>query len=194
MADPYNRPKLLLEGIDLIKAFESFKPNAYYDKAGVLTIGYGTTKFDKPDLTEKSTMDQTTAETMLPKSVDNNYGQKVINAVKVPLNDQQYSALASFAYNVGPTAFQNSTMLKKLNMGDFESASREFSKWNKVKGKEEKGLTDRRAAEQALFEGNIDELGRRLEEKKFGPAKSLFGRWKNQGINDSKVAGQMEKR
>lgn len=194
MPDQSIRPQLLMEGIDLIKAFESFKPNAYYDKGGVLTIGYGTTKYDKPDLTEKSTIDQATADSMLPQSVDKNYGQKVLDIIKVPINDQQYSALASFAYNVGPTAFQNSTMLKKLNLGDYESASKEFARWNKVKGKEEKGLTDRRAAEKALFEGNVDELGRRLEEKKFGPPKSMFGKWRNQGINASKIAGQTESR
>jgi lysozyme len=194
MPDQPIRPKLLMEGIDLIKAFESFKPNAYYDTGGVLTIGYGTTKYDKPDLTEKSTIDQATADSMLPQSVDRNYGQKVLDIIKVPINDQQYSALASFAYNVGPTAFQNSTMLKKLNLGDYESASKEFARWNKVKGKEEKGLTDRRAAEKALFEGNVDELGRRLEEKKFGPPKNMFGKWRNQGINASKMAGQAESR
>jgi hypothetical protein len=190
MPDNPTRPNLLVEGLDLIKAFEEFRPNAYYDRGGVLTIGYGSTKYDKPDLTETSTIDQATAETMLPQSVDRNYGQKVLDAVKVPLNDQQYSALASFAYNVGPTAFNKSTMLKKLNLGDFEAAANEFAKWNKVKGQEAKGLTDRRAAERALFEGNVDELGQRLEEKRFGPAKNLFGKWRNQGIKDSKVAGQ----
>jgi hypothetical protein len=82
--------------------------------------------------------------------------------VKVPLNENQFSSLVSFSYNVGTGALQDSTLLKKLNAGDYDGAAGEFGKWNKgtVKnpktGKKEKvelrGLTTRRAAERKLFE------------------------------------------
>lgn len=158
------------EGLDLVKTFESFKPNAYYDrggKKGTLTVGYGFTKHDIPNLNENFVMDKPAAEKMLPDLISNKYGSVVTNSVKVPLSDQQYSALASLAYNIGPTAFKNSTLVKKLNSGDVEGATAEFARWNKAGGKQVEGLTRRRAAEQALFKGDTMGLGKILEQQKF---------------------------
>ncbi|NDH86391.1 hypothetical protein EBY67_04985, partial [bacterium] len=96
------------EAMDLLKTFESFKPTSYYDldnkkKRGTLTVGYGFTKNDIPEIREGYSMDKATAERLLPTLVKTKYGATVREKVKVPLNDQQYSALSSFAYNVGPT-------------------------------------------------------------------------------------------
>lgn len=161
------------ETMDLLKTFESFKPTSYYDldnkkKRGTLTVGYGFTKNDIPELREGYSMDKATAERMLPDLVKTKYGATVREKVKVPLSDQQYSALSSFAYNVGPTNFSSSTLVKKLNAGDYEGAASEFKKWNKAGGKELEGLSRRRAAEAALFKGDTMELGKILEKQKFG--------------------------
>jgi GH24 family phage-related lysozyme (muramidase) len=163
------------EAMDLLKTFESFKPTSYYDldnkkKRGTLTVGYGFTKNDIPEIREGYSMDKATAERLLPTLVKTKYGATVREKVKVPLNDQQYSALSSFAYNVGPTNFSSSTLVKKLNAGDYEGAASEFKKWNKAGGKELEGLSRRRAAEAALFKGDTMELGKILEKQKFGNA------------------------
>jgi len=163
------------EAMDLLKTFESFRPTSYYDldnktKRGTLTVGYGFTKNDIPEIKEGYSMDKVTAERMLPDLVKTKYGATVRDKVKVPLNDQQYSALSSFAYNVGPTNFSSSTLVKKLNAGDYEGAASEFKNWNKAGGKQLEGLSRRRAAEEALFKGDTMELGKILEKQKFGGA------------------------
>lgn len=168
-----NRPSFSQEGLDLVRTFEGFRPEAYYDldnkkKKGKLTVGYGFTDFDIPDLKPGYKIDKARAEQMLPDLIENKYGSAVLEKVKAPLNSQQYSALASFVYNVGPSAFNNSTMLKKLNAGDFSGAASEFKKWNKAGGKTLEGLTKRRRAEEALFRGDTDSLGSILESQRFG--------------------------
>src|SRR5690606_37394664 len=67
------------------------------------------------------------------------------------LTDNQVSALLSFIYNLGATAFRSSTLRKKLIMGDYKGAANEFPRWNRAKGKVLKGLTNRRLDEQKLF-------------------------------------------
>jgi GH24 family phage-related lysozyme (muramidase) len=71
--------------------------------------------------------------------------------VKVPLNDNQFSALVSFAFNVGSGAFKSSTLLKKLNQKDYEGAADQFDKWIYAKGQVLNGLIRRRKAEKELF-------------------------------------------
>jgi lysozyme len=75
----------------------------------------------------------------------------VASAVKKPINDNQFGALVSFTFNLGAGNFLKSTLLKKVNAGDFAGASLEFAKWNKAAGQVMAGLTKRRAAEAALF-------------------------------------------
>jgi lysozyme len=75
----------------------------------------------------------------------------VDSLVKVSLNDNQYAAIVSFAFNLGVGNLKQSTLLKKLNAGDFAGAANEFAKWNKAGGKVLAGLTRRRAAEAELF-------------------------------------------
>jgi GH24 family phage-related lysozyme (muramidase) len=166
---------LVQEGLDLVKTFESFRPTSYYDlddkkKRGTLTVGYGFTKNDIPELREGYSIDKIAAEKMLPDLIKNKYGSAVREKVKVPINDQQYSALASFAYNVGPDNFAKSTLLKKLNAGDYNGAADQFKVWNKAGGGTMEGLVRRRAAEEALFRGDTMELGSILEKQKFGGA------------------------
>jgi lysozyme len=79
------------------------------------------------------------------------YAAVVKKSVSVPINENQYGALVSFTYNLGPSNFLKSTLLKKLNNGDYEGAAAEFKRWNRAGGQILKGLTRRRAAEAALF-------------------------------------------
>ena len=75
----------------------------------------------------------------------------VSNLVRVGLNQNQFDALVSFTFNLGGGALRKSTLLRRLNASDFAGASKEFPKWNHIKGKESQGLTNRRLAEQKLF-------------------------------------------
>lgn len=135
------------KGIDLIKHFEGFRSKAYYCPANVLTVGYGTTgKRVYPSLI----IDEKTAEQWLIE--DCQKFEAVINrAVKVPLSSNQFSALVSFVYNVGGGAFQQSTLLKKLNQNDYDGACAELNRWVNGGGQKLPGLVKRRDAEQALF-------------------------------------------
>lgn len=78
--------------------------------------------------------------------------EKTVNeSVTVPINQNQFDALVSLTYNIGSGAFKNSTLLKKLNKGDYQGAADQFLVWNKAGGKVMKGLVRRREAERALF-------------------------------------------
>lgn len=132
-------------GIDLIKFFEGFKSDAYLDIVGVPTIGYGFTRGVK--LGDKIT--QAEAEVRLKeelKTFESGVGR--LTAI-CNLNDNQFSALVCFAYNVGLYNLEKSTLLKKLISG--QRCEDEFLRWNKAGGKEVKGLTRRRQAERELF-------------------------------------------
>jgi GH24 family phage-related lysozyme (muramidase) len=73
--------------------------------------------------------------------------------VTVEINQNQFDALVDFTFNLGSGALAGSTLLKKLNAGDYEGAANEFKRWNHVNGKPSKGLTRRRAAEEKMFLG-----------------------------------------
>jgi lysozyme len=75
----------------------------------------------------------------------------VSSLVKVPLTDNQFAALVSFVFNVGPTKFANSTLLKKLNDDDYESVPTYLKSWVFAGGQKRQGLVNRRAAEAALW-------------------------------------------
>lgn len=139
-------------GLNLIKQFESFRAAPYLCSAGVPTIGYGTTVYPngiKVKLSDQK-ITQQLSETFLQHHV-NAIEKDVLSLVKVPLTQNQFDALVSFAYNVGLGAFQDSTLLKLLNAGDIDGASKQFERWNKAGGKVSNGLTRRRNAEKVLF-------------------------------------------
>lgn len=136
------------EGIELIKGFEGLRLSKYQDVVGKWTIGYGhlilpNESFPNP-LTEKQ------AEDLLRKDLATSEAG-VTRQVKVKLSQQQFDALVSFTFNLGAGNLQSSTLLKKLNAGDYSGAADELLRWNKAGGKEVAGLTRRRAAERKLF-------------------------------------------
>ena len=75
----------------------------------------------------------------------------VNNAVTVPLNQNQFDALVSLTYNIGPSAFSKSTLVKKLNAGDIRGAAEQFDVWVNAGGKRMQGLVNRRAKENEVF-------------------------------------------
>lgn len=139
------------KGIELIKQFEGCELKAYRDSVGVLTIGFGWTQAvnGKP-IKPGMTIDRATAERLLKTGLVS-YENDVSKLVKVKLTQNQFDALVSFAYNCGSRALSTSTLLKKLNAGDYRGAADEFTRWNKAGGKVLPGLVKRRAAERELF-------------------------------------------
>ncbi|MCO7417058.1 MULTISPECIES: lysozyme [Enterobacter cloacae complex] len=139
------------KGIALIKQFEGCKLTAYQDSVGVWTIGYGWTKpVDGKPIRAGMTIKQETAERLLKTGLVR-YESDVSRLVKVDLTQGQFDALVSFTYNLGARSLSTSTLLRKLNAGDYAGAADEFLRWNKAGGKVLNGLTRRREAERALF-------------------------------------------
>ncbi|MCX8738420.1 MULTISPECIES: lysozyme [unclassified Gilliamella] len=138
------------KGLELIKSFESLAVKAYKCPAGIWTIGYGHTK----NVKENDRISQAQAECFLMQDLYP-VEQSINKLVKVKLNQNQYDALCSFVFNVGVSAFNQSTLLAKLNIGDYLGASKEFCRWNKitVNGVKQSciGLANRRQAEEDLF-------------------------------------------
>jgi lysozyme len=139
-------------GLDLIKKFEGFSSKPYLDIAGVPTIGYGTTHHESRAVSMGDPeISQRTAEYLLKTQVDETYGRAVNHYVRVPINQDQFDALVSFAYNLGTNALKKSTLLRYLNLGEYDRAANEFRKWSHANGRVSKGLLARRELEQELF-------------------------------------------
>lgn len=133
-----------------IKEFEGLRLESYKDSAGIATIGYGATRIDGKPVKMGMKIDRDEAEALLRADLLRFY-RAVLSLVTVPLTDGMLAALTSFAFNVGVGALKSSTLLRRLNAGDYVGASNEFEKWCKVKGKPINGLIRRRKEEKALF-------------------------------------------
>lgn len=139
------------EGEALLHEFEGFRHEAYLCPANVWTIGYGNTRYEDGSPVRKG--DRITKErgVALFRNILAGFEAKVKKLVKVELTQGQFDALVSFAYNVGVDALRKSTLLRKLNAGDYSGAADEFLRWNKGGGRVLNGLTRRREAERELF-------------------------------------------
>ncbi|MEM6425017.1 MAG: lysozyme [Cyanobacteria bacterium P01_H01_bin.119] len=133
-------------GLRLIKTFEGLRLRAYQDAVGIWTIGYGTTSNIRPGMV----ITEAEAERLLKRDVER-FERAVNSSIAVSLNDNQFSALVSFSYNVGAGALRNSTLRRVLNQGNYTAAANEFPRWNRAGGRVLAGLTRRRNAERALF-------------------------------------------
>ena len=140
--------KISQEGLALIKKFEGCELEAYKCAAGVWTIGYGSTKGVK----EGDTMTQEDADNLLLHEMEE-YEGYVNDLVKVDLKQNQFDALVSWVFNLGPANLKASTLLKVLNAKDYEGVPAQIKRWNKAGGKVLQGLIRRREAESLLFEG-----------------------------------------
>lgn len=141
------------KGLNLIKKYEGFSSKPYMCPANVPTIGYGSTYY--PNGTKVKISDgkisEEDATQILEYIAQKDFGSAVNKFVIVDLTQNQFDALVSFAYNIGRTSFENSTLLKLLNRGEYEAAAEQFEKWNKSGGRVLSGLTKRRFDEQKLF-------------------------------------------
>lgn len=141
------------EGLDLIKELEGYherQPDgtckAYRCPAGVWTIGWGCTEGVQPS--SHWTVEQATSALMREIA---KHEAAVNRLVKVSLYQSQFDALVSFSYNVGSGALERSTLLRKLNSGDYAGAQGEFAKWDRAGKQKLRGLAIRRAKEAELF-------------------------------------------
>lgn len=136
-------------GLVGIAGYEGYSDEAYIPVPGdVPTIGYGSTEgvqmgdtITPPKALERLMRDVGVAESAIGR------------CVKVPLYQHEYDAFASFAYNIGSEAFCSSTLVKKLNYGDYEGACQELKRWVYVDGRRVQGLVNRREAEYRLCMG-----------------------------------------
>lgn len=148
-------------GKNLFKEWEGLKTEAYADSGGALTIGIGHL-LTRSELTSgkiviggaaveyRNGLSEAQCWQLLDQDLDS--AEKAVNeAVLVPLNQNQFDALVSFAFNVGNGAFKGSTLLKVLNQGLYDQVPAQLGRWNKIHGQVVKGLTNRRNKEIALW-------------------------------------------
>ena len=141
-------------GLDLIKEFESFKSKPYLCPSQKATIWWGSTYYPdgkKVTLQDKEITEEKAFE-ILEYVANKDFGSNINKVVKVPLSQNQFDALVSFAYNIGNGNFNSSTLLRWLNQGNYKEASIQLLRWDKSKGIVLNGLTKRRKAEKALFD------------------------------------------
>ena len=148
--------RMTAEGLDLIRHHEGFRADAYRCPAGVWTIGYGhTSAAGPPAVRPGMTISEAEALAVLAADVKQ-FEAGVRASLRRPLGEQQFSALVSFAYNVGIGNFRTSSVLKAVNAGDDAAVPRRLQLWVKGGGRVLPGLVKRRAAEAALFVSAAD--------------------------------------
>ncbi len=153
-------------GLDLVKNFEGIHTCAYLCPAGIPTIGYG--HIANVELGQTITLQE--AENILQSDLQQ-FAIAVDKVIKVELNDNQFSALVSFAFNCGVANLRASTLCRKLNTGDYDCVPSELARWVKAtdpstgKKRSLAGLVKRRAAEGALFLKATDEDQKTISEK-----------------------------
>ena len=140
--------KTSAEGIALIKKFEGLELDSYQCSANVWTLGYGHTQ----GVAEGDSCSEEEAEIILVNDLKE--FETYVNAlVDVELDQNQFDALVAWTFNLGPTNLSTSTLLKKLNAGEYNDVPSEIKRWNRAGGQVLDGLIRRREAEALLFAG-----------------------------------------
>jgi lysozyme len=162
IAQPAEDLSVSQQGLDFITSHENFKPTTYLDQAGRPTIGYG--HLLQPGESFPNGITKEDAQQLLRNDVS--IAENAVQRdVTVPLTQPQFDALVSFTYNVGTDAFQNSTLLRLLNQGDYNGAADQLPNWHyvSVSGGEHRpssGLMNRRNRERNMFlNGDYGNLG-----------------------------------
>ena len=146
------------EGLSLIKKFEGCPTDndgnavSYRCAANKATIGYGSLKYKGKPVEDNMKITMQEAEDILLHEM-NEYEGYINDMVKVELNQNQFDALVSWVFNLGPSNLGASTMLKVINDRKFSEVPDQIKRWNKVSGVPNQGLKKRRNAEALLFEG-----------------------------------------
>jgi len=150
--------KISENGINLIKKFEGFSSKPYLCPAKICTIGYGATFYangkkvsmSDPEISEKAASD-------LLKEMLKRFEQYVDSYCTDSITQNQFDALVSFCYNLGPANLKASTLLKKVNADPSDATiAAEFQKWTKAGGRKLAGLVKRRTAESDLYFKKIE--------------------------------------
>lgn len=138
--------------VELVKEFEGFKTTAYKCPAGIWTIGYGTTAAAGVGITPKEgmTISRKDAEGYLHGALEK-FASQIEKDITAPINENEFGAFVSLAYNIGPGAFRKSSALRHFNAGDKAKAAAAILLWDKAGGKVLRGLKRRREAERKLF-------------------------------------------
>tara|TARA_R100001086_G_scaffold148603_1_gene78680 strand:+ start:303 stop:746 length:444 start_codon:yes stop_codon:yes gene_type:complete len=136
------------QGVALIKKFEGCELEAYQCSANVWTIGYGHTRGVK----EGDEISADKAEYILLEDLIE-FEKYVDQLVTVSLNQDQFDALVAWTFNLGPTNLKKSTMLLRLNDGQYDEVPAQMARWNRSGGEVLEGLKRRRKAEGLLFQG-----------------------------------------
>lgn len=154
--------KISEAGLDLVRAFEGChvaigggKFRSYLDPVNVLTIGYGHTNHHEPKINSSTVWTQQECNEALARDISI-FEEAVGRLVKVPLSQNQFDALVSFTYNLGEGNLSKSSLLRKLNAGDYHGAALEFLSWVRAGGKVLSGLVRRRKSEMLMFLGLPD--------------------------------------
>lgn len=140
-------------GVEFVKQAEGFTP-MLVDDVGHPMIGYGC------DLTPEEarhyaglTIPETDADAMLRARLGT-ISVAVTDIVKVNVTQAAFDALCSFAFNLGVTTLRESTLMRKLNDGDYQGAALQFTRWDHAGGKVLSGLHARRIKEMTMFLSN----------------------------------------
>jgi len=153
----------MISAIALIKNFEGFRDKPYLCPAGYWTVGFGHVIIDQDGEMLKGAKDKDEAfgifnTTLTQKQASELLAEdlvpavnQIVRLVKVPLNDNQLSSLISFVFNIGVTAFANSTLLKLLNQGHYDKVPEQLLRWTKAEKLVLSGLVKRRTAEAKLW-------------------------------------------
>ena len=141
-------------GISLIKLSEGCILKPYLCSAKVPTIGYGSTRYEdgRRISMQDPSISLEQAERLLRNDLERTV-KGVSTFVTAKLKQCQFDALVSLAYNIGLEAFKRSTLLRKLNAGDYQGAASEFARWNRAGGRVVAGLSNRRERERLMFCG-----------------------------------------
>jgi lysozyme len=145
--------KISQKGIDLIKKYEGFSGKPYLCPAQIITIGYGATYYEngkKVTMQDNVITEERAVE--LLKHLLVSYEKAVDSFCRDDINQNQFDALVSFAYNLGAGSLKSSTLLKKVNTNPVDPTIKdEFMKWVNAGGKKLPGLVKRRADEATLY-------------------------------------------
>ena len=146
---------------NLLEQWEGIRQQVYYDSGGEGTIGIGHLLTRSEKTSGKITIAGnavkystwlSTAECHELLDQDLNIPERTVNSlVFATLTQNQFDALVSFTFNVGDSAFKNSTLLKLLNAGAYDKVPEQLRRWNKCNGMIVQGLVNRREKEIALW-------------------------------------------
>jgi lysozyme len=143
--------KISNSGLSILKEFEGLRLNAYKDSVGVWTIGYGHTSMaGEPVVKAGLKITEQEAENILRRDIIKYERAVESKLTRIP-NQNQFDAMVSLCYNVGPPNFNKSSVLRFFNAGQDAKAANAFLAWNKAGGRVLAGLTRRRSVEMGLY-------------------------------------------